>query len=219
MYQIVLHTHTHTHTQLPLMSSSCYISHFPAASTPLNLTLCHVPCTSTKCTNYCSALGEMPMLPAATETHNRHIFTLPQHNLQNISTVSEGGSAPHGPHILHSIISVLHLMTAPCVLVTNPDSGRIKNLNNIQQLQIFTHINTATFLANVPHFTKTMAHCPQVSIIWTSPPPTVLQLIQYIYMHTYSVHLSLSYSTLCYKIPTCTQGHLEALQREITSFC
>ena len=32
--------------------------------------------------------------------------------------ISEGGSALHGPHILRSIIFVLHLMTDACVLVT-----------------------------------------------------------------------------------------------------
>jgi hypothetical protein len=63
-------------------------------------------------------LCETLQLPAATETHNTHIFPLPQHNLQNISTVSEGGSALHGPQIPHSIIFVLHLMTEAFVLAT-----------------------------------------------------------------------------------------------------
>ena len=65
------------------------------------------------------------------------------------------------------------------------------------------------------------------SVMWASPSLTALQLIQYIYMHTYSVHLSLSYSTLWYKRPTLTQEHLEALwpidttklQTETTPFC
>jgi len=63
----------------------------------------------------------------------------------------------------------------------------------------YLHILTIKFLAHIPHFTKTMALCSLVSIISASPSLTALQVIQYIYMHAYSVHLSLSYSTLWYK--------------------
>jgi len=124
VYQTALHTNTHTHTQIHTNSVTLNIFillHFTFCSsqhTSLNLTVCHVPCTSTKYTNCCSVLGETTNFPAATETHNTHTFPLPQHNLQNISTVSEGGSALHGPHKLHSIIFALHLMTEACVLIT-----------------------------------------------------------------------------------------------------
>ena len=114
-----------------------------------------------------------------------------------------------------------------CAYNKNRTIEQIKNLSNTQRLQIFTHTDTAILLAHIPHFTKTMAQCHQKSIIWASPPLTGLQLIQYFYMHTYSVHLSPSYSTLRYKRPTLTQEHLDALwpidttklQREITPFC
>jgi len=43
-----------------------------------------------------------------------------------------------------------------------------------------------------------------------------MQLIQYIYMHTYTVHLSPLYSTQWHKRPSLTQEYLVALRREIT---
>jgi len=156
---------THTHSVTLNVFSLLYFTFCSSQHTSLNLTVCHVPCTSTKCTNCSSVLGETLKLPAATATHNTHIFPLPQHNLQNISTVSEGGSALHGPHILHS----KNFCTSPgdrnlCAYNKNWTTEQIKNLNNIQQLEIFTHTNNA-ILSHIPHFKKTMAHCPQVTII------------------------------------------------------
>jgi len=119
---------------------------------------------------------------------------LPQHNLLNISTVSEGGSALHGPHILHSTIFVLHLVTEACVFVTKTGQWNKSRTSITYSSYKYLHTLTLQFLSHIPHFTQTMTHCPQVTIIWTSPPLTALQLIQYIYMHTYTVHLSPSYA-------------------------
>jgi hypothetical protein len=87
-------------------------------------------------------LGETLKLPAATETHNTHIFPLPQHNFQNISTVSEGGSALHGFHILHSIIFVLHLMTEACVLVTK--TGQLNKSRTSITYSGYKYLHTLT---------------------------------------------------------------------------
>jgi len=108
------HTHTHTHSVTSTLFSLLYITFCSSQHTSPNLTVCHVLCTSTKCTNRCS---DTPKLPTATETHNTQIFPLPQHNLQNINTVSEYGSALHGPHLINSIVFVLHLLTEVCVLI------------------------------------------------------------------------------------------------------
>jgi hypothetical protein len=172
------------------MSSVRYISHFAAASTPLSTS------------QYVRYHAQSPNAPTAAVywvkhpssqlqlKHNRHIFSLPQHNLQNISTVSEGGSTPHGPHILHSIIFVLHLVTEDCVLVTKTGQLNKSRTSITYSSYKYLHTPTLQFLAHFPHFTETMAQCPQVSLIWASPPLTALQLIQYIYMHTYTVRLS-----------------------------
>ena len=91
----------------------------------------------------------------------------------------------------------------------------------------YLHILTIKFLAHIPHFTKMMVQCPQASIFSASQLLTALQLIQYIYILTYNIHLSLSYSTQCYKRPNHTQKYLETLwpiettkmHTETTLFC
>ena len=158
-------SHTHKHSVTLSVFSLLYFTLCSSQLTSLNITVCHVPCTSTKYTNCCCVLSETPKLPAATETLNRHIFPLPQHNLQNISTVSEGGSALHGPHILYSIIFVLHLMTEACVLITKTGQWKKSRTSITYSSYKYVHILTLKNVAHVPHFTKTMAQCPQVSLI------------------------------------------------------
>ena len=108
--QIVLHIHTNTHTHTHTHSVTLnifrllYFKFCSSQHTSLNLTVCHVPCASTNCTNCCS---DTPKLTLENQTHITLIFALPQHNLQNTSEVSEDGFALYGPHILHSIILVL----------------------------------------------------------------------------------------------------------------
>jgi hypothetical protein len=145
-----------THSVTLNVFSQLYFTFCNSQHTSLNLTVCHVPCISTKCTNCCSVLGETLKHPAATETHNTHLFPLPQHNLQNISTVSESGSALYGPHILHSIIFVLHLVTDACVFVTKTGQWNKSRTSITYSSYKYLHTLTLKFLAHNPHFTKTM---------------------------------------------------------------
>ena len=146
------HTHTHTHTQTLSYKNVFSLLHFTFGSsqhTSPNLTVCHVPCTSNKYTNCCNVLGEKPKLPSATETHNTHIFPLPQHNLQNISTVSEGGSALHGTHILYSIIFALHLITEAGVLITKSGQWNKSRTSITYSGYKYLYTDTAKFSAQV----------------------------------------------------------------------
>jgi hypothetical protein len=60
-----------------------------------------------------------------------------------------------------------------CVCNKNWTKEQIKNHNNIQQYK-YLHTITVKILTHIPHFTKKIAQCPQVTIIKASPPLTDL---------------------------------------------
>jgi hypothetical protein len=169
-------------------------------------------------------LGETTKLPSANETHNRHVFTLPQHNLQNISTVSEGGSSLHEPYILCSIIFVLHQITEACVLTTRTGQWNKPRTSIIYSGYKYLHTLTLQISSPRPSFHKDKG--PMSSGINTlsksisnSPAANSVHLyahlqctpVNIIQQHTYSVQLSLSYSsTLTVSNFLChTAAHLE----------
>jgi len=97
-----------------------------------------------------------------------------------------------------------------CACNKNWTMEQIKNLNNIQQLQIFTHTNTEIFIP-YPSFHKDNGPLSSGNNNLnksTSNSPAANSVHLYAHLHCSPVTII---STQCYKRPTLTQEHLEAL--------